>query len=212
MSVNLSSPVPTAAPERRELGRRQVTLTQIITYPDSTTTAVVTLDRGTPPTESPAPGWSAGAASSDGLGQAQIGIIVGCCIGAVVIGIVIWCCCTRRCGCTPYSVFEREDRSDEVIYYIDETTEVTPPRRSYYPPFPRSIPPPATPTYLANDTTPQWTAYESYSGTLLDRHEKRDADDASKVKAPKHFAGLKEQNIHPAQLQAAFKVDNSTSC
>lgn len=161
MSVNLSSPVPTAAPERRELGRRQVTLTQIITYPDSTTTAVVTLDRGTPPTESPAPGWSAGAASSDGLGQAQIGIIVGCCIGAVVIGIVIWCCCTRRCGCTPYSVFEREDRSDEVIYYIDETTEVTPPRRSYYPPFPRSIPPPATPTYLANDTTPQWTAYES---------------------------------------------------
>ncbi|KAI1778771.1 hypothetical protein F4818DRAFT_402427 [Hypoxylon cercidicola] len=161
MSLNLSSIVPTAAPEQREL-RRQVTLTQIITYPDSTTTAVVTLDRGTPPTDTPAPSWSAGAASSDGLGQTQIGIIVGCCLGAVVLGIVIWCCCTRRCGCTPYSIYEGEDSTEEVVFYPREMTQVIQPRRSYYPPFPRSIPPPATPTYVASDAgRPQWTAYES---------------------------------------------------
>lgn len=157
MSVNnTSSVIPTAAPEH---GRRQVTLTQIITYPDATTTAVVTLDRGTPPTSSPAPDWSAGAASTDGLGQEQIGIIVGCCIGALVLGIVIWCCCTRRCGCTSYSVYE-DDNTEEVVFY-PPVDEIPQPRRPYYPPFPRSIPPPPTPNYTAVDNNIRWTAYES---------------------------------------------------
>ncbi|KAI0172969.1 hypothetical protein GGR52DRAFT_546849 [Hypoxylon sp. FL1284] len=160
MALNLSSPAVAAVPERQEVERRQVTLTQIITYPDSTSTAVVTLDRGQPPTSSPAPNWSAGAASSDGLGQEQIGIIVGCIIGAVVLGIVIWCCCTRRCGCSSYSVSDDGGSRDEVIYEYEQA-DITQPRKSYWPPFPRSIPPPPTPTYLATDIGPRWTAYES---------------------------------------------------
>ncbi|KAI1765700.1 hypothetical protein GGR53DRAFT_255802 [Hypoxylon sp. FL1150] len=157
MSVNTSS-VLTAVPEHRELGR-QVTLTQIITYPDATTTAVVTLDRGTPPTSSPTPTWNAGAVSTDGLSQEKIGIIVGCCIGALVLGIVVWCCCTRRCGCTSYTMYEDDER-EEVIFY-PETPEVAQPRRPYYPPFPHSIPPPATPQYRATPTGTRWSAYES---------------------------------------------------
>ncbi|KAI1372446.1 hypothetical protein F4677DRAFT_263013 [Hypoxylon crocopeplum] len=159
MDLNSTTLVTTAVLDRPSIMRRQVTLTQTITYPDSTTTAVVTLDRGSPPTDSPPPNWSAGAASSDGLGQQQIGIIVGCCIGAVVVGIIIWCCCTNRCGCTPYSVYE-DDHSIEYVY-PDEVVQVPRPPRSYWPRFPRSIPPPPVPTYRARDTGPHWTAYEA---------------------------------------------------
>ncbi|KAI1407527.1 hypothetical protein F5Y13DRAFT_174620 [Hypoxylon sp. FL1857] len=160
MSVDFITVVITAGQEQPSVERRQVTLTQTITYPDSTSTAVVTLDRGAPPTDSPAPGWSSGAASSDGLGQQQIGIIVGCVLGAVVLGIVLWCCCTNRCGCTPYTVYE-DDRSDLSTY--EEVTEVPRPARTYWSYFPRSIPPPVVPDYVANDDNdpPRWTAYEA---------------------------------------------------
>ncbi|KAI0376944.1 hypothetical protein F5Y04DRAFT_285361 [Hypomontagnella monticulosa] len=155
MSVNFTTLVVTAAPERPSVVERQVTLTQTITYPDYTTTAIVTLDRGAPPTDSPAPSWSAGAASSDGLGQQQIGIIVGCCIGAALLGVVLWCCCTNRCGCTPVTIY---DDSDE--YYSDEVVEIQRPRGTYWPRFPRSISPPPVPTYIATDP-PRWTANEA---------------------------------------------------
>ncbi|KAI8960252.1 hypothetical protein F5Y11DRAFT_330641 [Daldinia sp. FL1419] len=161
MSVNITTSIATTSLEYPNVLRRQVTLTQTITYPDATSTAVVTLDRGTPPTTTPAPSWDAGAASSDGLGQQEIGIIVGCCIGALVLGIILWCCCTKRCGCRPYSLYNEGDR--EVIYFSDDMEEssITQPQRSYWPGFPRSISPPAVPTYIATDTGPQWTAYEA---------------------------------------------------
>ncbi|KAI1137597.1 hypothetical protein F5Y05DRAFT_75432 [Hypoxylon sp. FL0543] len=161
MSVDFITVVITAGQEQPSIERRQVTLTQTITYPDATSTAVVTLDRGGPPTESPAPGWSSGAASSDGLGQQQIGIIVGCILGVVVLAIVIWCCCTRRCGCAPYTVYE-EDRSN-LDYYDNLTVEVSRPQRTLWPVFPRSITPPPVPDYVANDRNgaPGWTAYEA---------------------------------------------------
>ncbi|KAI1803943.1 hypothetical protein F4811DRAFT_522283 [Daldinia bambusicola] len=159
MSVNSTALVITKAPEYTSVVGRQVTLTQTITYPDATSTAVVTLDRGAPPTESPAPNWNAGAASSDGLSQQQIGIIVGCCIGAAVLGIVIWCCCTNRCGCRPYSIYN--DGDEDVTYFSDDMEQVAWPERSYWPSFPRSIPPPVIPTYVATDTSPEWMAYEA---------------------------------------------------
>ncbi|KAI0101114.1 hypothetical protein F4814DRAFT_105909 [Daldinia grandis] len=164
MSENSTTLVATAGPDYSSLVRRQVTLTQTITYPDATSTAVVTLDRGTPPTDTPAPSWNAGAASSDGLSQQQIGIIIGCCLGAAVLGIVLWCCCTNRCGCRPYSVYNNGE--NDVIYFSDDMEEVTiaEPQRSYWPRFPRSISPPATPTYVATDTGPRWTAYEASRG------------------------------------------------
>ncbi|KAI1474753.1 hypothetical protein K445DRAFT_301214 [Daldinia sp. EC12] len=159
MSASSTTLVITTAANDPSFTRRQVTLTQTITYPDATSTALVTLDRGAPPTDSPAPTWSAGAASSDGLGQQQIGIIVGCCIGAAVLGIVLWCCCTNRCGCKPYSVYNEGDH--DVIYFSDDMEEIARPERSYWPRFPRSISPPVVPTYVATDTGPQWTAYEA---------------------------------------------------
>ncbi|KAK6956096.1 hypothetical protein Daesc_001366 [Daldinia eschscholtzii] len=140
MSASSTTLVITTAATDPSFARRQVTLTQTITYPDATSTALVTLDRGAPPTDSPAPTWSAGAASSDGLGQQQIGIIVGC-------------------GCKPYSVYHEGDH--DVIYFSDDMEEVARPERSYWPRFPRSISPPIVPTYVATDTGPQWTAYEA---------------------------------------------------
>ncbi|KAI1399231.1 hypothetical protein F4819DRAFT_465661 [Hypoxylon fuscum] len=162
MSVNFSSLVLTAGPGEPSFAKRQVTLTQTITYPDATTTAVVTLDRGSPPTSTPAPSWSGGAASSDGLQQEQIGIIVGCLVGAAVVGIILWCCCTRRCGCTRYSVYDNPNASVEYFY---TPPAVTQPRSTYWPAFPRSIPPPPTPTYVATDTGPRYTAYRAANWT-----------------------------------------------
>ncbi|KAL7621717.1 hypothetical protein AAE478_009044 [Parahypoxylon ruwenzoriense] len=163
MSFNTLTPVVTAGQQQPSAIRRQVTLTQTITYPDLTTTAVVTLDRGGPPTDSPTPpSWSAGDTSSGGLSQQQIGIIVGCLVGALVLGILLWCCCTNRCGCQRYSVYD--DDSDQAYYqayYQDDTTEITHPRRTYWPSFPQSIPPPAQPTYVATDAGPGWTAYQA---------------------------------------------------
>ncbi|KAI2619799.1 hypothetical protein GGS26DRAFT_595202 [Hypomontagnella submonticulosa] len=158
MSLNFTTSVVTAVQELPSVVRRQVTLTQIITYPDSTTTAIVTLDRGAPPTDSPAPGWSAGAASSDGLGQQQIGIIVGCCIGAALLGVVLWCCCTGRCGCTPFTVYE--DDADVYYYSESDVVEVPRPPRTHLR-FPHSLAPPSVPTYVATDMAPQWTANEA---------------------------------------------------
>ncbi|KAI1391847.1 uncharacterized protein F4822DRAFT_107042 [Hypoxylon trugodes] len=157
MTVTFTTSIVPAGQEQSSIVRRQVTLTQTITYPDSTSTAVVTLDRGGPTTTSAAPSWSAGAtSSSDGLGQQEIGIIVGCCLGAVVLGILLWCCCTRRCGCTPYSVYQEDDDEVETIY---ETDEIAYPDRVWR--FPRSITPPVVPTYVATDTGPEWTAYQA---------------------------------------------------
>ncbi|KAI1212034.1 uncharacterized protein F4807DRAFT_417331 [Annulohypoxylon truncatum] len=160
MSVNFTTLVIVASQVQPDIVKRQVVITQTITSPDSTSTALVTLDRGGPTTTSSAASWSAGAASSDGLGQAQIGIIVGCLLGALVLGIVIWCCCTKRCGCTRYTAYEG-DSTEEVIYYTDDMVGVARPARAW-PKFPQSIPPPVVPEYVAtaeDPTIPRWTAY-----------------------------------------------------
>ncbi|KAI1451794.1 hypothetical protein F4805DRAFT_450042 [Annulohypoxylon moriforme] len=160
MSVNSTTLVIVVAQEQPSIVRRQVVITQTITSPDSTSTAVVTLDRGGPTTTSSAPSWSAGAASSDGLGQTQIGIIVGVCIGALVLGILIWCCCTKRCGCTRYTAYEDDQ---EIVYFTDDMVGVAQPARAW-PKFPRSIPPPVSENYVAtaeDPNIPRWTAYDA---------------------------------------------------
>ncbi|KAI0886363.1 uncharacterized protein GGS22DRAFT_160664 [Annulohypoxylon maeteangense] len=159
MSINFTTLIIVAAEENPDIVKRQVVITQTITYPDSTSTTLVTLDRGSPPTSSSTPSWSAGATSSDGLGQTQIGIIVGCLIGALVLGIVIWCCCTKRCGCSRYTAYE--DDQENVIYYTDEMVDVTRPADAH---FRRPIPRPPSQTYVAtaeDPTVPRWTAYEA---------------------------------------------------
>ncbi|KAI2605439.1 uncharacterized protein GGS25DRAFT_430495 [Hypoxylon fragiforme] len=182
---------PHPPPSPPTLVWRQVTLTQTITYPDATTTAIVTLDRGSPPTSSSSsptspplttsttPPWPAGASppsspsSSDGLSGQQIGIIVGVCVGAFVVGLVLWCCCTRRCGCTRYSVYSpsNSDNDDgERDYYAEVTIQQQQQEQEQAPPtmpmrtawrFPWSIPPPLVPTYVARDDGPRWTANQA---------------------------------------------------
>ncbi|KAI1088394.1 hypothetical protein F5B19DRAFT_428855 [Rostrohypoxylon terebratum] len=160
MSVNFTTLVIVAVQEQPEIVRRQVVITQTITSPGYTSTALVTLDRGPTSSSTSDANWSAGAASSDGLGQAQIGIIVGCCIGALVLGIVIWCCCTRRCGCARYTAYENE-QGDETTWYTDDTVVIARPPGTYK--FPRSITPPLEPDYVANPNFPRWTAsYDAY--------------------------------------------------
>ncbi|KAI1445448.1 hypothetical protein F5Y02DRAFT_126171 [Annulohypoxylon stygium] len=154
MSVNFTTLVIVAVQEEPEIVRRQVVITQTITSPGYTSTALVTLDRGPTSSSTSAANWSAGAASSDGLGQTQIGIIVGCCIGALVLGIVIWCCCTKRCGCSRYTAYENED--EEVIYYTGDMVDVARPERAWK--FPRSITPPLEPNYVATAEVPGWQA------------------------------------------------------
>ncbi|CAJ2503523.1 Uu.00g109170.m01.CDS01 [Anthostomella pinea] len=134
---------------------RQVVLTQTITYADSTATALVTLD-GVGPTAAPAPAVH-GSAASDGLTQQQIGIIVGTLIGAVVVGLVIWMFCVARRRRQAYidAYFEGWSESSITSSMI---ADILPPRRSYWPPFPRSIPPPVVPNYRARVPSPRWTA------------------------------------------------------
>ncbi|RYO94717.1 hypothetical protein DL766_009603 [Monosporascus sp. MC13-8B] len=71
---------------------RQVTLTQTLTNAGSTSTAIVTLDRGGPPTEAPPPP-DRGAWDSGGLPPRTVGVIVGCSVGALFLILLIYCCC-----------------------------------------------------------------------------------------------------------------------
>ncbi|KAI1849060.1 hypothetical protein JX265_011277 [Neoarthrinium moseri] len=143
-----------------ELVQRQMVITQTITYPASTLTTVVTLGRGGESTAvlgattAPAAPVSA-STSSQGLTPEQIGIIVGCCVGAAVFVVLLWCCCTavrRRPG---------SDTSDGDSYYSHDEVRVPvmpePPRRMRWPEW-RTRPPPVVPTYRALPIGPRYTA------------------------------------------------------
>ncbi|ETS82066.1 hypothetical protein PFICI_07068 [Pestalotiopsis fici W106-1] len=88
------------------LAERQVLITQTITSGDSVYTTIVTLGHGDGSTATEAPGEasqpqataappsenSSSPASSGGLTQQQIGIIVGCCVGVAVLLFLAWFC------------------------------------------------------------------------------------------------------------------------
>ncbi|KAH9897105.1 hypothetical protein F4778DRAFT_244541 [Xylariomycetidae sp. FL2044] len=139
---------------------RQVVLTQTITNLGGTTTAVVTLDRGSPPTDAPPPP-SHGSTDSDGLTQAQIGIIVGCCLGAVLVALIVWLCCIVTRRRRAYRLY-LEAYLDEMGEFTSAASMITipPPRRSYWPPFPRSIPPPPFPSYRARVPPQRYTSHD----------------------------------------------------
>jgi len=131
---------------------RQV-ITQIITYPDYTTTAIVTLGPGDP-TSVPRPSTpTGGSQDSNGLTSRDIGIIIGSILGAVLLGLLLWVFCIIR---RRMLVYEYE-RGDDIIFPY-EVTEIRLPQRAYWPPFPKSIPPPAVPTYVATPRPRMYTA------------------------------------------------------
>ncbi len=159
------SQVPTTNDSDRDGNKigRQVTLTQTLTNGGTVTTAVVTLDRGAPPSETPS---SPGRESTSGGGMAPqtIGIIVGCSLGFVVLVLVIFCYCVamhRRFGGSDDESEEEGDASDSgpMPDMYRGTGEV--PRVMWQ--FPWSIPPPTLrpgqmPVYRVRPPPQQWTA------------------------------------------------------
>ncbi|KAI1246237.1 hypothetical protein MGN70_013134 [Eutypa lata] len=153
---------------------RQITLTQTLTNGGSITTAIVTLDRGTPPTETAAPSdqeSSSAAASSGGMPPQTIGIIVGCSVGVVVLILAVALCCVamRRRAAAAAAAAYSDGYSD------DDRSGMGQPPGMYLGPggmqmqrpwqFPRSIPPPTLrpgemPYYRARAPPRQYTAHD----------------------------------------------------
>ncbi|KAH6657466.1 hypothetical protein BKA67DRAFT_555356 [Truncatella angustata] len=149
------------------LAERQIVITQTITSSEIVYTTVVTLGRGggttagsstsTSTSVPAAPVTPVSAGTSGGLTQAQIGIIVGCCVGAAVLVVLAWCClaCTKRRKFPEPSI---EDDSSYTTYTTYESAEVTRPSASaarwsnYY-----RVRPPYPPRYRAVDPGPRWT-------------------------------------------------------
>ncbi|KAI1634619.1 hypothetical protein F4809DRAFT_617570 [Biscogniauxia mediterranea] len=161
----LAIPSTTAAAEtplvEPSIVARQVTLTQTITYADYTTTAVVTLARGDPPsTDSP-------ASTSNAITQQQTAIIIGISVTVVVLILLLWLCYVanrhRRalitCAYNPNGT--SDGGSKDGIIPPPSPAFVRSSRSSYYPAFPHSIPPPVQPIYRAVEPANQWSAYEA---------------------------------------------------
>jgi hypothetical protein len=130
---------------------RQV-ITQIITYPDYTTTAIVTLGPGDP-TSVPEPSApTGGSQDSNGLTSRDIGIIIGSILGAVVLGLLLWMFYTIRRRMRAYA------HEDDITDIYEPVRDIPQPMRSYWPPFPKSIPPPPVPTYVATPRPRMYTA------------------------------------------------------
>ncbi|KAI1814981.1 hypothetical protein GGS20DRAFT_366484 [Poronia punctata] len=134
---------------------RQV-ITQTITYADYTTTALVTLGPGDPTAVPPPQPPTSGSQGSDVPTSRDIGIIIGSILGTVVLGLIIWMCVVARRRRLAYR-YEYEEE-DDIIYTYDEVRQVQQPQRSYWPPFPKSIPPPVVPTYVATPRPRQYTS------------------------------------------------------
>ena len=146
---------------------RQITLTQILTQDGSVTTAVVTLDRGAPPSEAPPPP-DRSSGGSESMPPHTIGLIVGITVGIVVLLLLIACCCVvahRR-----YADGDSDHTSDGRREECPDGTGPAPamyryPReyqRSAWR-FPRSIPPPTLrpgqmPDYRATEFPQTWNA------------------------------------------------------
>ncbi|KAI1296439.1 hypothetical protein F5Y03DRAFT_387098 [Xylaria venustula] len=118
---------------------RQV-ITQTITNDGYITTAVVTLGSSDPSSAPSAP--SSGSPGSNSVSPTDIGIIIGSLVGALIVGLAIWLCCITNRREEDY---EYQDEGQMAAY--DDA--IQPPSRSYWPRFPKSIPPPAVPTYTA---------------------------------------------------------------
>ncbi|KAK8102316.1 hypothetical protein PG984_015462 [Apiospora sp. TS-2023a] len=186
------NPVLLAAQPPDRIKRQEIiVLTQTIVTPDSTRTAVITLGNGGHPdagggagaggtvatsvpndpyTPPPASSSSGGSGSgNNGLSPAQIGIILGCCLGALVLFIALWFCLSNARRRREQEIAEIEERSFGSSYYYmsgedsdggaggaGDTAQPARPAATHWPW--QSIPPPVVPTYTARDPAQQWRA------------------------------------------------------
>ncbi|ORY60665.1 uncharacterized protein BCR38DRAFT_44210 [Pseudomassariella vexata] len=160
-------PAVTAQPD---VARRQVIITQTITYAQSTLTTVVTLGNGDnddTATDTPRPSTGAGS-SSGGLTQQQIGIILGCCLGVLVLILVIWFCCAFGRH-RAYATSSTSSSHDSFMSsYISDVDGPPLPRPTRWPQW-QSIPPPVVPDYRARPLNPRWMANQRASTTHVRR-------------------------------------------
>ncbi|KAI1343532.1 hypothetical protein F5Y15DRAFT_370348 [Xylariaceae sp. FL0016] len=181
-SYDMTSENPVTAPRAEpSIVSRQAVLTQTLNYVDHTVTTMVTLAPGSEPTNDPLPPVPE-STSSDGLTPSQVGIIVGSVLGAAVFILLLWCCCVVRQRRQAYYdtyveyleaslariPFKNSVLTDDLQELSDMSVTDSvyerippPPRRTYWPPFPRSIPPPVVPDWRARAPSPQWTAHEA---------------------------------------------------
>ncbi|KAH8648518.1 hypothetical protein BX600DRAFT_442807 [Xylariales sp. PMI_506] len=184
-SSSTTTTIIAAQPETNLLELRQVLLTQTITYASTTFTTVVTLGRGDPTSETvaaptlttiaPTPVVVVTPSTDGGLTSLQLGIILGCVLGAALLIAVVLCCLlTARRRAAQQS----SGSSDSSGYYDYGTgsssmSEVSSfegrhPRRGpgggggggirqYWRSW-RSVPPPVVPVYSARDPGPRYTA------------------------------------------------------
>ncbi|KAI0394533.1 hypothetical protein F5Y17DRAFT_466256 [Xylariaceae sp. FL0594] len=145
-------------------GLEESVITQTITYPGFTTTALVTLGPAEPTSSTPAQTAvpTTGASSdSNGVSSASVGIIVGSILGVILLALLICLCCIARRRMLALSY--RDD--DEIVYTVDEITEIRRPHRAYWPQFPRSISPPVVATYVATPIPRMYTATHAARGS-----------------------------------------------
>lgn len=149
-----------AATAQPVLAERQILITQTITSDDSVYTTVVTLGRGDGDTATgasqpqatvaPSSENSTSSTSSGGLTQQQIGIIVGCCVGAVVFLFLVWFCLNmmrrRRIIVKNPPTPEYTETNWSSSYISDMTRPDIAPWTSYY-----RVRPPLSPQYRAVD-------------------------------------------------------------
>ena len=99
--VTMTSQVPTSngnqldIPTANSNVARQITLTQTLTKDGFITTAVVTLDRGAPPSEAPPPP-DPSTRGSGSMPSNTVGLIVGITVGIVVLFLAVACCVIAR--------------------------------------------------------------------------------------------------------------------
>lgn len=151
--------VVTAQPQ---IAQRQVLITQTIRSGDAVFTTVLTLGSSGTGTDSPsapaAPASGSSVSSSGGLTQEQIGIIVGCCVGAAVLVILSWCCLAmvrrRRILDHERSRTIYDTPSIPSSYLTSEISEPSVARWATY----HRQRPPVRPEYTAIPLGPRWTA------------------------------------------------------
>ena len=171
------APLPAIAAHPDRIKRQDVVvLTQTIVTPDSTRTAIITLGNGGhtdagpaatgAPNPPPSTGSSSGPSKDSGLSPTQIGIILGCCIGALVLLLILWFCLSRArfireriardedmrsWPSSSYTYPPTDQGSDDGLQPMDPAL----PRRRGWPSW-RSVPPPVVPIYHARHPSRQW--------------------------------------------------------
>ncbi|KAI0020006.1 hypothetical protein F4780DRAFT_744074 [Xylariomycetidae sp. FL0641] len=166
MSSATTVPLPTTTPAVAGVAEAQQNFeprqawTQTYTNADYTGTTTVAGSGSNDPTVLVSPA-SPEPADADGLTQQQIGIVVGTLLGSAVLGLLLWVYCIAR------RRQRRYHRDREVGIVVVDPLPQRPsypfmapelPRKSYWPPFPRSIPPPVRPEWVARVPSLEWTA------------------------------------------------------